>query len=216
MIINQILFSTLVNGKVCLSCGQTNGITSTGQCDLMEDGGLTNCSWPESCLEKDGIEDKCNVCIMAFRGNNKCSSELSKSISFLFMTASPYIFFLCLLLISFLVVNINDQSNPKRCSKETIWNEMDLYSIENNNNNNNNGDNNENKNNSFSCDISNDNNDDNSTKTSNGQWNKACMCTGPDVNGSWIPCNSSIHLAFFNKDLTIFCILMIYMIQQNI
>ena len=35
----------------------------------MEDGGLTNCSWPESCLEKDGVEDKCNVCIMAFKGN---------------------------------------------------------------------------------------------------------------------------------------------------
>ena len=86
---NANFVSIVVTGKVCLSCGQTDGITSTGQCDLMEDGGLTNCSWPESCLEKDGIEDKCNVCIMAFRGNKKnCSSELSKSIIFLFMTAS--------------------------------------------------------------------------------------------------------------------------------
>ena len=110
----------------------------------------------------------------------------------------------CLLLIFPLVVNINDQSNNQRCSKETIWNEMDLYSTENNINN---GDSNENKNNSFNCDISNDNNDDNSTKTSNGQWNKACMCTGPDVNGSWIQCNSSTNLAFFNIVLTIVCFL---------
>ena len=147
---------------------------------------------------------------MAFRGNNKCSSELSKSISFLFMTASPYIFFLCLLLISFLVVNINDQSNPKRCSKETIWNEMDLYDS-----NNENVDNNENQDNSFNCDISNDN-DDNSTKSSNGQWNKACMCTGPDVNGSWIPCNSSNHSAFVNEFLTILSILTFFVIQENL
>ena len=69
--INANFVSIVVTGKVCLSCGQTDGITSTGQCDLMEDGGLTNCSWPESCLEKDGIEDKCNVCIMAFRGNKR-------------------------------------------------------------------------------------------------------------------------------------------------
>ena len=41
------------------------------KCDLMDDGiGLTNCSWPETCLvANDGIKDKCNVCIMAFKGN---------------------------------------------------------------------------------------------------------------------------------------------------
>ena len=114
-------------------------------------------------------------------------------------------------LIYSLVVNINDKSSNQRCSKETIWNELDLYD---NNNNDNNGNNNKNQDNSFNCDISNDN-DDNSTKTSNGQWNKACMCTGPDVNGSWIPCNSSIHSAFFNKSLTIICILTIFVIQEK-
>ena len=54
---------------MCLSCGEVNGIVETGQCELMDNGtSLTNCSWPESCIAKEDIYEKCNVCIMAFKG----------------------------------------------------------------------------------------------------------------------------------------------------
>ena len=97
------------------------------------------------------------------------------------------------------MVNINDQSDKERCSRETIWNEIDIY---NNNDNKDDEEKNNNDDNSMNCDnkfINNTNN--------NGQWNKACMCTGPDVNGSWIPCNSATKLAFLNNFIIKFYIL---------
>ena len=42
-----------------------------------------------------------------------------------------------------------------------------------------------------------DNTKPNETKN-DSQWNKACMCTGPYVNGSWVPCNSSSKLQAFS------------------
>ena len=96
------------------------------------------------------------------------------------------------------MVNIDDQSDKERCSRETIWNEIDIYS----NNDNNNGD----DDNSMNCDNKPIN------STNNGQWNKSCMCTGPDVNGSWIPCNSAQKLAFLNNfmKMSIFIVIIFY------
>ena len=54
-------------------------------------------------------------------------------------------------------------------------------------------------------------NSDNST-TNNGQWNKACMCTGPEVNGSWIPCNNANKLAFFNHLVTMLCVFALFFV----
>ena len=96
------------------------------------------------------------------------------------------------------MVNIDDQSNKERCSRETIWNEIDIY-----NNNDKEKNNNDDDDNSMNCDNKSINN------TNNGQWNKACMCTGPDVNGSWIPCNSATKLAFLNN-LFILTIIIFY------
>ena len=81
-----------------------------------------------------------------------------------------------------------DQPDDHRCSKETIWNEIDVYN--NNDNNGNKMKTNSNNKEAINCDNSTD-----------SQWNKACMCTGPDLNGSWIPCNtasSKLMPTFFN------------------
>ena len=68
-ILLHFCYYVIVSGTVCLSCGEVNGIVETGQCELMDNGtSLTNCSWPESCIAKEDIYEKCNVCIMAFKG----------------------------------------------------------------------------------------------------------------------------------------------------
>lgn len=69
IILLHFCYYVIVSGTVCLSCGEVNGIVETGQCELMDNGtSLTNCSWPESCIAKEDIYEKCNVCIMAFKG----------------------------------------------------------------------------------------------------------------------------------------------------
>ena len=84
--------------------------------------------------------------------------------------------FFCNIYIAVVSSNEDEEGNKQTCSKETVWDEIDVY--DNNNYNNDT---------IMGCD--------NSTI---GQWNKACMCTGPDVNGSWIPCNSATKSAFGN------------------
>ena len=93
--------------------------------------------------------------------------------------------------------NKDDKENDKKCSKETVWTKIDTSGKDDTENDDMtyNG-NNIKTNNSIMMNFC-DNTKPNETKN-DSQWNKACMCTGPDVNGSWVPCNSSSKLQAFS------------------
>ena len=93
--------------------------------------------------------------------------------------------------------NNDDKENDQKCSKETVWTKIDTSDNDNTENDDMkyNG-NNINTNNSIMMNFC-DNTRTNETKN-DGQWNKACMSTGPDGNGPWVPCNSSSKLQAFS------------------
>ena len=93
--------------------------------------------------------------------------------------------------------NNDDKENDQKCSKETVWTKIDTTGKDDTEDDDMtyNG-NNIKTNDSIMMNFC-DNTKTNETKN-DSQWNKACMCTGPDVNGSWVPCNSSSKLQAFS------------------